>query len=163
MKQIIHLDINGEAQDIAVEPYHTLLQVLRDELGLIGAKKGCDTGGCGCCTVLVNGKAVYSCMVFAMTAQGKTITTVEGLADGATLDPVQQAFIEAGAVQCGYCTCGMIMSAKAYLSSDGSHLPGDLEMRQAIAGNLCRCTGYQKIVDAIRLAASRRMETSAKG
>jgi carbon-monoxide dehydrogenase small subunit len=164
MKQIIRLDINGETQEVAVEPHHTLLQVLRDELGLIGTKKGCDTGGCGCCTILLDGKAVYSCMVYAMTARDKKITTVEGLSDSATLDPIQQAFIDAGAVQCGYCTCGMIMAAKGYLSSNGSHLPGDLEIRQAIAGNLCRCTGYQKIVDAIRLAASRRLvETSAKG
>ncbi len=157
MKRIINLDINGQAHEVAVGPHHTLLRVLRDELGLLGTKRGCDTGGCGCCTVLVNGKAMYSCMIFAMAAQGRKITTVEGLADNAVLDPVQQAFIEAGAVQCGYCTCGMIMTTKAYLSSVGSHIPNDLEARQAIAGNLCRCTGYQKIVDAIRLAASRRI------
>ena len=157
MKKIINLDINGQAHEVAVGPHHTLLQVLRDELGLLGTKRGCDTGGCGCCTVLVDGKAMYSCMIFAMAAQDREITTVEGLADSAVLDPVQQAFIEAGAVQCGYCTCGMIMTTKAYLSSVGSRVPSDLEARQAIAGNLCRCTGYQKIVDAIRLAASRRI------
>ncbi len=138
-------------------PHHTLLQVLRDELGLLGTKRGCDTGGCGCCTVLVDGQAMYACMIFAMAAQGRKITTVEGLTDNAVLDPVQQAFIEAGAVQCGYCTCGMIMTTKAYLASSGPHVPSDLEARQAIAGNLCRCTGYQKIVDAIRLAAGRRI------
>jgi aerobic carbon-monoxide dehydrogenase small subunit len=164
MKRIINLDINGQSQEVAVAPHHTLLQVLRDELGLLGTKKGCDTGGCGCCTVLVDGKAMYSCMIFAMSAQGKKITTVEALAENSVLDPVQQAFIEAGAVQCGYCTCGMIMTTKAYLSSNGSHVPSDLEARQAIAGNLCRCTGYSKIVDAIRLAASRRIATgSGKG
>lgn len=157
MKRIINLDINGQAHEVAVGPHYTLLQILRDELGLLGTKKGCDTGGCGCCTVLVDGKAMYSCMIFAMAAQGRKITTVEGLADSAVLDPVQQAFIEAGAVQCGYCTCGMIMTTEAYLSSVGSHVPNDLEARQAIAGNLCRCTGYQKIVDAIRLAARRRI------
>ena len=156
MKKIINLDINGQSQEVTVAPHQTLLQVLRDELGLLGTKKGCDTGGCGCCTVQVDGKAMYSCMIFAMSAQGKKITTVEGLAESAVLDPVQQAFIETGAVQCGYCTCGMIMTTKAYLSGNSSHVPSDLEARQAIAGNLCRCTGYQKIVDAIRLAASRR-------
>lgn len=164
MKQIIQLEINGQIQEVAVQVHHTLLQVLRDDLGLLGTKKGCDTGGCGCCTVLVDGKAVYSCMVLAMTAPGKKITTVEGLADNATLDPIQQAFVDAGAVQCGYCTCGMIMAAKAYLSDCGTDNPGDREIRQAIAGNLCRCTGYRKIVDAIALAASRRIvATSAKG
>ncbi len=157
MKRVINLDINGQAHEVAIGPHYTLLQVLRDELGLLGTKKGCDTGGCGCCTVLVDGKAMYSCMIFAMAAQARKITTVEGLADNAVLDPVQQAFIEAGAVQCGYCTCGMIMTTEAYLSSVGSHVPSDLEARQAIAGNLCRCTGYQKIVDAIRLAACRRI------
>ena len=157
MKKIVNLDINGQLQEVAAAPHQTLLQILRDELGLLGTKRGCDTGGCGCCTVLVDGKAMYSCMIFAMAAQGKKITTIEGLTENATLDPVQQAFIETGAVQCGYCTCGMIMTTKAYLSSNRSHVPSDLEARQAITGNLCRCTGYQKIVDAIRLAASRRI------
>jgi len=162
MKKIINLDINGQSQEVTVAPHQTLLQVLRDELGLLGTKKGCDTGGCGCCTVQVDGKAMYSCMIFAMSAQGKKITTVEGLAESAVLDPVQQAFIETGAVQCGYCTCGMIMTIKAYLSSNNSRVPSDLEARQAIAGNLCRCTGYQKIVDAIRLAATRRIATGSQ-
>ncbi|MFQ5776693.1 MAG: (2Fe-2S)-binding protein [Terriglobia bacterium] len=154
MKQVIHLEVNGELHEIAVEPQLTLLHVLREELGLIGTKKGCDTGGCGCCTVIIDGRAVYSCMVSAMTAPGKQITTIEGLKKDGRLDPIQEAFIQAGAVQCGYCTCGMIMAAKAFLSSNAS--PSDDEIRQAIAGNLCRCTGYHKIVDAIRLASASR-------
>ncbi len=154
MKQLIHLEINGEHHDLATAPYSRLLDVLREELGLLGTKKGCDSGGCGCCTVLLDGRAIYSCMVFALAAQGKKITTVEGLPKNGKLDPVQEAFIEAGAVQCGYCTCGMIMTAKAFLSSARS--PSDQDIRQAISGNLCRCTGYQKIVDAIRMASLSR-------
>jgi carbon-monoxide dehydrogenase small subunit len=149
---MISLEVNGELYEVAVEPEYTLLHVLREELGLIGTKKGCDTGGCGCCTVLIDGRAVYSCMVWVMTAEGKKITTIEGLRKNGKLDPLQEAFIQAGAVQCGYCTCGMIMAAKAFLSSNRS--PNDQEIRQAIAGNLCRCTGYHKIVEAIRLAST---------
>jgi aerobic-type carbon monoxide dehydrogenase small subunit (CoxS/CutS family) len=152
MKQLIALKINGELQELAVEPSSTLLQVLREDLNLLGTKKACDVGGCGCCTVLLDGRAVYSCMVLAMAAQGKPITTIEGLPSNGKLDPLQEAFIQAGAVQCGYCTCGMIMTAKAFLSSVQS--PSEQEIRQAIAGNLCRCTGYHKIVDAIRMASS---------
>jgi aerobic-type carbon monoxide dehydrogenase small subunit (CoxS/CutS family) len=151
MKAMISLEINGEVHEVAVAPHATLLQVLREDLALLGAKKGCDTGGCGCCTVMMDGEAVYSCMVFAMTAPGKKITTIEGLQQNGKLDPLQEAFIETGAVQCGYCTCGMILAAKSHLSSHPS--PSDQEIRQAIAGNLCRCTGYQKIVDAIRLVS----------
>jgi carbon-monoxide dehydrogenase small subunit len=154
LKQTLNLEINGELQEVAVEPHDTLLNVLREQLGLIGTKKGCDTGGCGCCTVLIDGRAVYSCMVFVMTAQGKKITTIEGLRKDSKLDPLQEAFIQAGAVQCGYCTCGMIMTAKAFL--EGRKSPSDQEIRQGIAGNLCRCTGYQKIVEAIRLASANR-------
>jgi carbon-monoxide dehydrogenase small subunit len=160
MKQVIHLTINGENYEVAAKPSDTLLHVLREELGLIGAKKGCDTGGCGCCTVLLDGKAVYSCMVFAMAAQKKKITTIEGLKHNGNLDPLQAAFIEAGAVQCGYCTCGMIMSAKAFLSHHVN--PTEPEIRQGIAGNLCRCTGYQKIIDAIKSAASGKMAALGK-
>jgi carbon-monoxide dehydrogenase small subunit len=160
MKQVIHLTINGESYEAAVRPSDTLLHVLREELGLIGAKKGCDTGGCGCCTVLLDGKAVYSCMVFVMAAQKKKITTIEGLQQNGHLDPLQAAFIEAGAVQCGYCTCGMIMSAKSFLS--GHSNPSEQEIREGIAGNLCRCTGYQKIIDAIKTAASRQSAAVGK-
>lgn len=154
MKRIIQLHINGDAYEVAVQPHDTLLHVLREELGLIGTKKGCDTGGCGCCTVLLDGKAVYSCMIFVMAAQDKKITTIEGLQENGRLDPIQEAFIQAGAVQCGYCTCGMIMSAKSFLSHHQS--PSEQEIREGIAGNLCRCTGYQKIVDAVKMASASR-------
>jgi len=153
MNQLIKLHINGEEHELAVDPADTLLKALRERAGLQGTKRGCDAGGCGCCTVLVDGQAVYSCMTFAMSAQGKAITTVEGLAQGEQLDPIQTAFIDAGAVQCGYCTCGMMMSAKELLATHPD--PDDETIRHGIAGNLCRCTGYQKIVDAIKLAAAR--------
>lgn len=154
MKQIITLEINDEHHEVAVEPSSTLLDVLREGVELLGTKKACDAGGCGCCTVLVDGRAVYSCMVFAMAAQNKKITTIEGLRKDGKLDRLQEAFIQTGAVQCGYCTCGMIMTAKAFLTSARS--PSDEEIRQAISGNLCRCTGYHKIIDAIRLASTMR-------
>jgi carbon-monoxide dehydrogenase small subunit len=152
MKKLIQLEVNGESHEIAVSPEETLLQVFRNQLDLIGPKKGCDSGGCGCCSVQVDGKVVYSCMMYAVSAQGKDITTVEGLSNGAELHPLQQAFIDAGAVQCGYCTCGIIMAAKQLL--DTVKNPSEDEIRHAIAGNLCRCTGYTKIVDAIKLAAA---------
>ncbi len=152
MKQLISLEINGEICELAVEPQQSLLHVLREDLGLIGTKKGCDTGGCGCCTVQVDGKAVYSCMTYAMSVQDKSIVTIEGISENGKLDPLQQAFIDAGAVQCGYCTCGTIMAARELLATIPD--PDEEQIRHAIAGNLCRCTGYQKIVDAIKLAAA---------
>ena len=152
MKQLINLNINGEIHEIAVEPGDTLLRALRERAGLTGTKRGCDSGGCGCCTVLVDGKAVYSCMTFALAVRGKSITSVEGLAEGGVLDPIQEAFINAGAVQCGYCTCGIMMAAKQLLAENRN--PNEQEIRHAIAGNLCRCTGYQKIIQAIQLAAA---------
>ncbi len=152
MKQIIEININNEVHELAVEPYDSLLRTLRDKAGLTGTKKGCDSGGCGCCTVLVDGKAVYSCMTMVMSVQDKKITTVEGLPHGAELDPLQQAFIDAGAVQCGYCTCGIMMASKQLLEDNPN--PSEEEIRKGISGNLCRCTGYQKIVDAIKLAAA---------
>ncbi len=151
MKQLINLEINGENHELAVEPQDSLLRVLRENLGLIGTKKGCDTGGCGCCTIHVDGKAVYSCMVYAMSVQDKSVVSIEGIAANDKLDPLQQAFIDAGAVQCGYCTCGTIMAARELLATVSD--PDEEQIRHAIAGNLCRCTGYQKIVDAIKLAA----------
>lgn len=154
MKQLIKLDINGELHELAIDPHSTLLYVLREELGLVGAKRGCDTGGCGCCTVLLGGQAVYSCMVFAASAQGRKITTIEGLPSNGKLDPLQESFIQASAVQCGFCTCGMILTAKAFLASAQS--PSDQDIRQSISGNLCRCTGYHKIVEAIRMASANR-------
>jgi len=151
MKQLITLNINGEENEISISPDATLLQVLRNELELQGTKRGCDTSACGCCTVHMDGKAVYSCVIYAMAAQGKEITTIEGLGGHGQLDPLQDAFIQAGAVQCGYCTCGMIMSARQLL--DDVKNPDEEQIRHAIAGNLCRCTGYTKIVDAIKMAA----------
>ena len=153
MKKLITLQVNGEAHELAIEPDESLLQVLRERLELVGPKKGCDSGGCGCCSVHVDGQVVYSCMMYAAGAQGKAITTIEGVGGGDALHPLQQAFIEAGAVQCGYCTCGVIMAAKQLL--DEVRSPDEDQIRQAISGNLCRCTGYSKIVDAIKLAASR--------
>jgi len=152
VKQLISLEVNGEVHELAVAPDDSLLEVLRDELGLIGTKKGCDTGGCGCCTVQVDGRAVYSCMTYALSVQGRPVVTIEGIAHDGRLDPLQQAFIDAGAVQCGYCTCGTIMAARELLASNPD--PDEDQIRHAIAGNLCRCTGYQKIVDAIKLAAA---------
>jgi carbon-monoxide dehydrogenase small subunit len=153
MKQMLTLEVNGEVHELAVEKDATLLKVLRDQLGLNGPKKGCDSGGCGCCTVHVDGKAVYSCMCYALSYDGAKITTAEGLSSGDTLHPLQSSFIEAGAVQCGYCTCGMMMSAKQLLD-DNPH-PDEEQIRRGISGNLCRCTGYAKIVEAVKLAAER--------
>ncbi len=154
MKQLIELDINGETHEVAIEKSDTLVRVLRDRLGLLATKRGCDSGGCGCCTVLVDGLAVYSCMTFAMKLEGKQITTVEGLPKEGRLDPLQQAFIDADAVQCGYCTCGIMMAARQLL--DDNPDPSEDDIRKGISGNLCRCTGYTKIVDAIKLAAQAR-------
>jgi carbon-monoxide dehydrogenase small subunit len=146
--------INGEDYELAVDPRRTLLEVLREEVGLTGTKKGCDEGDCGACTVIIDGKAVTSCLVLAVEAQGKEILTIEGLAEDGELHPVQKAFVEYGAIQCGFCTPGMVMSAKALL--DGKPHPTEEEVRAGIAGNLCRCTGYAKIVEAI-LATSQKM------
>ncbi len=151
MKHQIHLRVNGEPYDLLVEPRHTLLKVLRDDLGLTGTKKGCDTGDCGACTVLMNGKPINSCLALAMEANGKEITTIEGLARGDDLHPLQEAFIQSGAIQCGYCTPGMILTAKALL--DENSAPSEEEVKRALSGNLCRCTGYVKIVQAIQAAA----------
>jgi carbon-monoxide dehydrogenase small subunit len=154
MKKLIVLEINGECHELAVDPAESLLQILREKTGLIGTKRGCDSGGCGCCTVHVDGKAVYSCMVFVHSLQDRKVTTIEGLTQDGELDPLQTAFIEEGAVQCGYCTCGMIMTAKEFLATEKT--PDEKQIRHAIAGNLCRCTGYTKIVEAIKVAAANR-------
>lgn len=151
MKQLVQLEVNGDVHELAVSPDATLLNVLRDELGHVGPKRGCDGGGCGCCTVHLDGKAVYSCMVYVMSVAGRKVVTIEGLGDGENLDPLQQAFVDAGAVQCGYCTCGMIMAAKQLL--DETAAPDEDQIRRAISGNLCRCTGYIKIVDAVKMAS----------
>jgi carbon-monoxide dehydrogenase small subunit len=151
MKHQIQLTVNDELYDLLVEPRHTLLKVLREDLGITGTKKGCDTGDCGACTVLLNGRPVNSCLVLAVEANGMEITTIEGLARGSELHPIQEAFIQHGAIQCGYCTPGMVLSAKALL--DENPYPSEFEIKRAIAGNLCRCTGYVKIVKAIMAAA----------
>ena len=148
---IVTLQINDRVYKVDVEPGETLVQVLRDRLGLTGTKRGCGLGGCGACTVLLDSKPVYSCMVFAARADGKKVTTIEGLAKNGKLHPIQEAFIKHGAVQCGYCIPGMILSAKALLDENPD--PTEEEIRYAIAGNLCRCTGYVKIVKAIKAAA----------
>ena len=150
MKEI-NLTVNNQAYRIAVLPWRTLLEVIREDLGLTGTKEGCGLGECGACTVLLDGKAVNSCLVLAAEADGKNITTIEGLADGDKLHPIQQAFVDHGGLQCGFCTPGMIMSAKALL--DANPTPGQQEIKQGIAGNLCRCTGYAKIIESIKAAA----------
>ena len=147
MKKGIILKVNGEEREVRVEPRQTLLDTLRNDLGLTGTKEGCGNGNCGTCTVLLNGKAVSSCLVFTVEAEGQEITTIEGLAEAGKIHPLQQAFIEEGAVQCGFCSPGMILTAKAFL--DTNPHPTEIQVRQAIAGNLCRCTGYDKIVRAI--------------
>jgi len=141
------IKVNGQEHEVMVEPWRTLLDVLRDDLRLTGAKEGCGKGECGSCTVLLDGEAVNSCLVFAAEVEGKEITTIEGLARDGELHPLQQAFIEEGAVQCGFCTPGVILTAKAFL--DSNPRPTEGEVRRAISGNLCRCTGYDKIVRAI--------------
>ena len=155
MKVNITLYINGDKYTIAVEPWRTLAEVLREDLNLIGTKIGCETGDCGACTVLINGKSVTSCMSLAVESDGKEITTIEGLSTGADMHPIQEAFVEQGAIQCGYCTPGMILSAKYLLDKNPN--PTELQIRQALSGNLCRCTGYNRIVKAV-IAASEKLK-----
>jgi carbon-monoxide dehydrogenase small subunit len=154
MKMPITLRINGEDYDIVVEGRTRLLDAIREQCELTGAKEGCSTGDCGACTVLLDGKPITSCMCFAASAQGKEITTIEGLAQHGELTPVQEAFIERGGLQCGICTPGMILSATALLAENSK--PTKEEIRFALAGNLCRCTGYQKIVEAVVAASEAR-------
>jgi len=147
----VSLVVNGEERTAEVAPAATLLELLREGLGLTGTKRGCGRGECGACTVLMNGRPVNSCIVFAAQCQGASVVTIEGLTEGGSLDRIQRAFVEAGAVQCGFCTPGMIMSAAALLEANPS--PSRAEIEEAISGNLCRCTGYVKIIDAIERAA----------
>ena len=153
MKQLMKFSISGMAYEEEIDHRRTLLEVLRENLGLLGTHKGCDEGQCGACTVLIDGKEVNSCLVLAASVQGKEITTIEGLAQGEQLHPVQQAFVEYGAIQCGFCTPGMIMVAKGFL--DKNPQPTEAEAKRAIAGNLCRCTGYFQIIDAVLKAAEK--------
>jgi carbon-monoxide dehydrogenase small subunit len=153
----LRLTINGDAHDVLVEPSRTLLEVLRTDLGLMGTKENCLDAECGVCTVLVDGVAVNACILLAVQCRERSIVTIEGLAAAGELHPLQRAFIEAGAVQCGYCIPGMILAAKAYL--DAHAAPDEDEVREALAGNLCRCTGYQKITEAV-LSAARVVATT---
>jgi carbon-monoxide dehydrogenase small subunit len=153
MKSFIQLTINGQAVEAAVEPNRTLLQFLREDLGLTGTKHGCGLGDCGACTVILDGRPVNSCLVLAIQANGSEVLTIEGLAENGKLHPIQQAFVDKGAIQCGFCTPGMILSAKALL--DANPKPTEDDIRIALSGNLCRCTGYQKIVEAIGEAAEK--------
>ncbi|MEW6265898.1 MAG: (2Fe-2S)-binding protein [Thermodesulfobacteriota bacterium] len=151
----ITLKINGDAYEVAVPPWRTLVEVLREDLNLTGTKIGCQTGDCGACTVLLDGRSVTSCLTLAVEADGREITTIEGLAaSGEELHPLQTAFVEHGAVQCGYCTPGMILSAKYLLDQNPN--PTEAEIRRGLSGNLCRCTGYNKIVEAIAASAEKR-------
>jgi len=152
MKEI-EFTINGERRKLVVEPNELLLNVIREDLGLTGTKYGCGTGECGACTVLIDGEPVLSCLTLAVAADKKSITTIEGIGTDENPHPLQQAFVETGAVQCGYCTPGMILSAKALLDKNPN--PSEDEIKRAIAGNLCRCTGYVKIIEAVKLAAQR--------
>jgi aerobic carbon-monoxide dehydrogenase small subunit len=153
MKQVITLKVNGDSYSLAVEPSRSLNEVLREDLNLTGTKLGCGDGDCGACTVLVNGRSVSSCLTLAVSVDGEEISTVEGLASGENLHPIQEAFIEHGAIQCGFCSAGMEMSALNLLNQNPE--PTDEDIRQAISGNLCRCTGYYKIIDAIGAAAKK--------
>ena len=147
MKQIIKLHVNGDEHEVLTEIHKTLLEVLREDLGLTGTKRGCDLGTCGACTVLINGRPHLSCLTLAVDVQEKEILTIEGLSQEGKLHPLQKGFVEKGAVQCGFCTPGMILTAKALLVEHPR--PSEGEVKRAISGNLCRCTGYVKIVEAI--------------
>jgi carbon-monoxide dehydrogenase small subunit len=158
MKKLISVTINGEVRDLAVEPFRSLLDVLRNEAGLTGTKKGCDVGDCGACTVILDGKPVNACLVLAVEVDGAQVETIEGLAtmteDGLKLHPLQASFLKYGAAQCGFCTPGMLMAAKALLAENAD--PTEAEIRFAIAGNICRCTGFTKIIEAIQNADTAR-------
>ena len=160
MKRVLSFTVNGDPVEVVVKDNMTLLDLLRDKLGLTGTKKGCEQGECGACTVLLDGKPVNSCCTLAVECEGREVLTIEGVAQGDKLHPIQKQFIEKWAMQCGYCTPGMIMSAKALL--DTNPHPTELEIREAIEGNLCRCTGYAKIVEAIQAAAAEMNWEEAK-
>jgi aerobic-type carbon monoxide dehydrogenase small subunit (CoxS/CutS family) len=154
VKATIQINVNGKPNEIEVDPWRTLLEVLRDQLNLTGTKQSCAEGHCGACTVLVNGKAVNACLMLALEADGSDIMTIEGLAEGGgKLHPIQEAFVNYGAVQCGFCTPGMIMATKVVLEENPS--PSDEEIKKALAGHLCRCTGYVQIIEAVKAAAEK--------
>ena len=149
----IRLEVNGQTHNLDIPSHHSLLDVLREELDLTGSKRGCDRGECGSCTVLLDGKPVYSCITLAAQVRGRSIVTVEGLANDGQLDPVQQAFLDEDGGQCGYCTPGFLMSARALLDTNPN--PTDAEIREALSGNLCRCNAYGRILQSVRTAAER--------
>ena len=154
------LSVNGEATEASFAPYKTLLEVLREDLGLTGTKHGCELGECGACAVLIDGEPQLSCLVLALECEGRAIETVEGMARGAELHPLQAAFADLGAAQCGYCTPGILLTAKALLARESR--PSASRIKQAISGNLCRCTGYQQIVEAIEEGARRMNDESRR-
>ena len=161
MKKIITLTVNDTVYEVAVTPWQTLLDVLRDELGLIGTKKGCDVGTCGVCTVIMEGKAVLSCLLLAIECEGHNITTIEGISSPDSLHPIQTSFIENGAIQCGFCTPGIIMTSKALL--DENPQPTDDQIKEALAGTFCRCTGHIKIMEAVKKVAQPADEDQDNG
>ena len=152
-RQVLTLDVNGQRSQLLLPVHKTLLEVLREDMGLTGTKHGCELGECGTCTVLVDGRPELSCLVLPVQIEGRAVTTVEGMADGSQLHPLQQAFAELGAAQCGYCTPGILLAARSLLEANPE--PSRDEIREALAGNLCRCTGYVKILQAVELAAER--------
>ena len=158
-KQLLSLTVNGEPVEVLVQPYVTLLDALREDLGLTGPKEGCGTGDCGACSIHLDGQLVASCLVLAMQARGRSVTTIEGLARGGTLTPLQDAFVRRGVAQCGFCIPGVLMAAAALLAENAR--PSEDDIRYAIAGNLCRCTGYTKMIEAISEAAGMAPRTAA--
>jgi carbon-monoxide dehydrogenase small subunit len=161
MKRVIELNVNGLSYDVVSSPEDLLIDVLRQKLDLSGTKKGCGQGDCGTCTVLIDGRRALACLTLAIACQGKRILTIEGMEQNGVLHPIQQAFIDKGAIQCGFCTPGMVMSAKVLLDEHPS--PTEHEIKLGISGNLCRCTGYVKIVDAVREAAVRMQANADTG
>jgi len=161
MKRVIELTINGSAYDVVISPQDLLIDVLRQKLDLTGTKKGCGQGDCGTCTVLIDGRRALACLTLAIACEGRRILTIEGMEKNGVLHPIQQAFIDKGAIQCGYCTPGMVLSAKALL--DEHPAPTEHEIKLGISGNLCRCTGYVKIVEAVRDAAGRLQAAADSG
>ena len=155
MKHFLQIKVNGDPYELFVKPNWTLLDILRDEIGLKGTKNGCGHGECGACTVLMDGKPVNSCLTLALQAHGREITTIEGISKGGILDPLQHAFIQEGAIQCGFCTPGMVMTAYALLERNPH--PTEEEIKEAISGNLCRCTGYTNIISAIITGSKKRL------
>jgi len=151
VKKVLALKVNGDTHEVLVSPNMTLLEVLRDKLGLMGTKRGCDLGACGACTVLVDGEAYLSCIMLAMDAAGKEVTTIEALSGNGQLHPIQKSFVDVGGLQCGFCTPGIVMTAKAILDEEPK--PTEESIKKKMAGNLCRCTGYKKVVEAVMDAA----------